>query len=362
MTPSLPPGFENYQPIDTSQLLVSSNGLPKGFEKYQPLQPFLDTSQAGKIKINPVRGSTKGLLEAAPEAAADALPIVGSFAGPEGTGLGSSVKMLLKSSFPKIFGEGPKEPEDIASGLASDYLANEAVPRSVQAMKDLAMSPKESIGKVLGSFPLKGTRQVSGAVNLDRADQFANMATQGGKGIPEAAATQNLFSHGYSPSAQSLDRDAILKELDKNPEGAYDSISPDTKKNITDFLQSVPKKGEDSAGTMKYIGKHLVWSGVGGLSGLVTGHGGLEGALAGEAGLVLTDKMLTKWMSDPVISKVAIGMTKGEIPPALSEPLSKKMLGAIRGTSTYLINKEGEKEKVEIGDGGQIQYPAPGSH
>lgn len=123
--PPLPKGYEDYGVANPSPLKLSPSlpALPLGYESYVP-----QTTSAEDV--------TKTVAPYAGRLAANSLPVVGSYFGPEGTVAGTAVANgLLKTPLPELFGQAPQ-------GLG--------IP--VEFGKDLALNNliPDWIGKALG--------------------------------------------------------------------------------------------------------------------------------------------------------------------------------------------------------------------
>ncbi len=142
----------NGNPINLSK----SSGPPASYTDVHgnpvgsSIQAGLGLNQPGS---NPQRGpAVPGPNPAAiPEAAADFLPMAGSFAGPEGTAAGAFIKQALKESFPGTFnwsknGEPPSAGE-AASGVAGDFLGQEVPGRLISAVAN----PRLTVAKALSN-------------------------------------------------------------------------------------------------------------------------------------------------------------------------------------------------------------------
>ena len=350
-----PPGYSDISTppstLNTSQLQIKT---PPGYSDIDqrgvsgpPQAPFSGTSQ-------PPKPLPDSFLQGLPKFLSDSLPMVGSgLGGPGGTMVGGALQQLLRIADPNSFGKAPTSPWDVVKETGENLIGQDVVPGALAGL-----ASKAGVAKVLGSAPAKWTPQVKEAANLDKAGELANMgdsyALPGGPNLlqqREASSVKGLFSKGYSPSAKSIDPDKILKELDANPD-SYSNIQPETKKNVVDFLQSVPKT-PDSNSPFKYINHRLLWeAGAGLAAGHLFGH-----EVVGGAALVLGDKALSALMNNPGIAKMVVSATKGELSPGAMNIAQRLILGSLHGTDAILTAPGKEDEKVTVGEGGQIQYP-----
>jgi hypothetical protein len=302
--------------------------------------------------------------------ATGALPMLGSLFGPEGTIAGSLARQAMGQILPQGYG-GDERPTDIPSamgnvalGTGEDLLAQEGIPRVVNKIMNAVREPRQAIANLLSSKMFNWHPAVSNAVAQDTIDSAMPQVTQTIQDVhgPERSAVRSLMSKGYSETAGTIDPDKILKEFD-NPKSDYSAIQGDTKKNITDLMNTVKDAQASKTGSSNVLNsfnRHLAFEAPWLVGGLITGHE-VAGA-AGAGAIVLGDKAISKLMSDPVTAKMVVLAAKTPKTNEATPLLQKYLVNALKGTEVYVMNSEGKKEPAQIGQDGQLVSKPPVMH
>ena len=184
----------------------------------------------------------------------------------------------------------------------------------------------------------------------------------------EQLGMSNLLQKGYSPTAGTINPDAILKEFDgKNADIYSEAIRPQTKANVVDVLNTIKDaQSKEAAGTpyngmINYV-KHrvmfdAVMMGGGALAGGLAGHEAMGLGAAG--GIILSDMALNKLMSNPITAKAVVAAIKTPSTAAVSPMLSKIIQNGLRSTYVLINGPEDKLEKAYVDQNGQLTYQKP---
>lgn len=300
--------------------------------KHPEYSDFADVPGSGampNLKGTPV-GGVEGAAPIVGRMAAESLPAVGATVGEMvepagggilGAGAGSVAKRMLKSKFPKYFGEQEENPVDAGVDVAKDM----AVQGGMGALATGAnMSGKAILGKILSSRPAQALPSVERATEGAAARSLENMGGREGVDIREVLKAGSTGSGKYNP-------EKIMTALD-HPD--YDfTISPEAKKNVSDFAANLHslKAGEGSTNYLiNYAKGHLLLM----APSLALGASGhLAPAAATAGGLVLTDAVLGRLMKNPETAALVVRAmrTSSEAPEA--DIIQKALRAAARGSA-----------------------------
>lgn len=322
------------------------------------------------------------------------LPMAGSLlAGPLGTAAGS----LAKSALPTSFG-GATDTGDVVGNLGEDLLSNEVVPGVGNKLLSLGKTlvnqgPRGAIASVLASRPLSWSAGIKGAISKDAANESASAQgelSQFQEGTqqqqinqvppllrsvtgPEKTQLNQVIRKGYSPTTNTIDPDAILKEFD-NPKADYSGIQGSTKQNVVDLMNSLKDtqnsiKVSKAASTpdtvntngnnlIRWLGHRLVFdaalSAPSLIGGALSGH---EAAgMAGMGLVVLGESALNKLMENPAYAKLVVAASKTSSSNQAAPLLQKAILhGLGNGVEVYVNTPDGQEKAVV--NNGQVQLP-----
>ncbi len=361
---TLPKGYENYTPVDTSAIK-----LPGNYKLFtQPPVPAVPQDMFP---------SGKDMLQAFPEAAASLLPMAGAEFGAPGVLAGSFGKQALQGFFPKVFGEGPQNLGDVATNTGLDFATQFGIPKLLGKLFSSAPAVRNALesnrvetnaGQLESKFltnpeleTLPESNYPPGA-SRGSAGQFTENPSSFAKSYNQTVrAGQNemnsLVAKGYSPSTKSLDAPKILDEMIQNPD-QYQNIDPIRKNSLREFLTAVSKQKSLSAGSgmiLSYEKKRLAFD----LTPILLGAAGgnMEAGVGGAAALIVGDKVLSKLMENPNIAHLAVRAVQTGFDSPESPLLTRVLMYSLRGTeATMLVN--GKEQKVIIGQDG---LPQPAS-
>jgi hypothetical protein len=221
----------------------------------------------------------------------------------------------------------------------------------------LALPPEKQVGPV-ATYINKTADETMADVT-----QVRNLKMTAGANVTEQLALNKAVRSGFSGGPDKLDISAIQKELMNNPDTYGEALSPATQDNFTEFLKKAkdlePEKGSGGVDSMLRYAKHRLIFNIGaGLAGAIAGH--VTGApFATEAGIVgslyIGNKALTALMQSPTMGKLTIQALETPSGSEASKVLSQVLLYGMRGIDANFIDSEGNKEKVQISNDGQLQ-------
>lgn len=209
---------ENGNPIPDTSPTTSSASKMRFDEHGQSLDPSLQLSVmkdgAGQPPVDLRNSPFVG------RAAVEALPFAGSFAGPEGTVVGSMVKNLIKSYKPDLFGQPPQDMGDIALGAGKDILTNNLVPGGVgvlsNAISGLLRRGVPGVADILASKGVSSFPAVKEGLQGALADKVVNKFQ-----YPETGVLESAAENAKGTKESILDN--IEKERANLPKGSLNS-------------------------------------------------------------------------------------------------------------------------------------------
>jgi hypothetical protein len=302
----------------------------------------------------------------AKQAVGAAIPIVGGMLGGiPGAAMGSVVKNALQGYAPEFFGETPATTGGTISDIAKDTALQGIIPKAVSLIPGGISALAKRVTTDNPTVKQAITDKLTGMITpteetLSRPETIPSIPT----GVTqEQLALNQAIKAGYK-SPSSVDLDAIEKELGGDRTTFYDkALSPETQDNLVNFLKKAkdlePEKGSGGTDSMLRYAKHRLIFNIGaGLAGAIAGHA--TGApFATEAGIVgslyIGNKALTALMQSPTMGKLAIQALETPSGSEASKILSQALLYGMRGRDANFIDSEGNKEKVQISNDGQLQ-------
>lgn len=256
----------------------------------------------------------------------------------------------------------------LAEGLAnktSKFIMPEAATTETAAANALPAVQRNpmlfqgSVAEPLAKIPYNQTSVSNIPINktvdqaLSDVSQVRNFKLATGEPYTiEQLALNRAVGKGYSSGNQSIDPDAILKELTGPKSDVYnEAIRPDVRQKLTDFMGKVKEFEPETQGNsmIRYAKHRLIFD----LAAYGVGHE-VGGPLAGGAALILGNQAITKLMGSDFIGNLALKSLDTPTNSAMSPIITKAILGTLRGTTAYLQLPDGKKEQVRIDDNGQI--------
>lgn len=186
----------------------------------------------------------------------------------------------------------------------------------------------------------------------------AQIAT-GNPTIVRQIAASDLVTRNYSKAADTINPSAILDEIGKRPDVYEEAFGKPALDTFTDLMKTAQDKGVGKTTDLAswregrkafYIGLPFHTLGVLGMPG-----GYAMGGVA--SSLVLGVDAMKAIASNPQLGQMILQATKTNAAAPQAGMLSKAIVMGLRGTSLYLQTPDGKKEKVTIGDNGEIQTP-----
>lgn len=255
-------------------------------------------------------------------------PVTGAMAGATA---GSALKGILKSKFPKYFGEdeNANDPTGAALDIGKDAAIQGATEGALQGASRVGeLAQGSTIGKAITAKILasKGGQMFP---SVERATEGAAATGLKDLGGREGLDIRQVLKAGSTGSGK-YNPEKIMTELQK-PD--YDfTISSEAKKQVSDFASNLHalKAGEGSTNYLiNYAKGHLMLMAPSLLAG-ASGH--LEGAAGAAAGMVLTDHALGKLMNNPETAQLVVKAMRTPATAPEADLLQKALTAATRGS------------------------------
>jgi len=163
----------------------------------------------------------------------------------------------------------------------------------------------------------------------------------------EQLAINKLVTNGFKVSDGTLDTKYILNELGgKNSEIYKEAIDP---KTLGSFKQAMTEIENQKAGhgvsdaMLRWSNGHLLWTVPMALGGLAEGTGLghiVSGLGAASTGMVVTNKVLAKLMSDPTTAKLAVAAMRTGTSTPQAGLISQILTNTLRGVEVPAQTKD----------------------
>lgn len=327
----------------------------------------INSAQADQRGGMPNLRDPKDVAPLAGRAVAASLPAVGGVVGSlvgggldpisagAGAALGGTVSAALRNEFPQLFGKLDKDPINFAKDLATTTVANGVLPEGLGMLANKAANM--TLPQLLSSKLFRGTQAVKeGVANASQQmgkqglDEFtADLPEQPSPNtynplktnhsqspivaqIDQANAARDLISKGYNKTSNRFQPDKILENLDEA------AISPEHKEVIRGILKDVQDSPPKDS-VLNYSKGRFALGLPAAALGIATGHSAIT---TGAAGVIyLSDKVITKLMSNPETAKLVLQAIKTPTSSPTSGILGKILANSARAA---LVPAEVEPE------------------
>lgn len=283
----------------------------------------------------------------------------GSMAGPGG-GIagaigGSAIKQILQEHAPEVFGEAPKDTSGTISGIAKDALLQGIIP---EVAGKIPMLGRYLASKVTSANPTVGkyiTNKLQGMTTPSASEMPGDFPPSGVS--TEQTALNQAVRTGYK-DINNVDIDAIQNELAGKSKFYDKALSPETQDNLTSFLKKAkdlePDPQSSGVDSILRYAKHRLAFDI--IAGAVGGH---EAGLVGTAGALSTVYIgraaFSKLMSWDMMGKLAIQALETPGTSEQAKAISQALMYGMRGTDVMFVDSQGNKEKAQISNDGQLQ-------
>ncbi len=207
---------------------------PEGYSEYtdapprrnegmgKPLTPgkFYPEQQTQEEKTSPNQSAFRELVG---KPAIETLPIVGSYFGPAGAGIGASLKQAAKSGMPSLFGES--EGSGIGEAV-SDVTLNSLIPSFITKGIGALLSPKKAfIDLITKRIPLTGGRSIaSTSMPVKQAQALEEGSNKIGNALLQSQQADKLVTQAEEFGSKGAERflkseSTILEKAARSTEG-----------------------------------------------------------------------------------------------------------------------------------------------
>lgn len=224
-----PPGGYVLEPQDESVK------PPKGYV----LEPYKDPITAATEKVAPWLG----------RAATEALPAIGSFAGPGGTLIGTGISQMMKRARPDLFGEQPQGADSLVNA-GKELLLNNVLPAGLGKLGGLALkTDMQGIGATVAT-KLSNFPSVRNALTKNIADQAFSRLYQKEPLIEQGAANAG---DTFTESPDLFSQNKIGQKLfNLNSEYTQQATDPIRTQGYND-IENLLFKDQINAGNAKIV-------------------------------------------------------------------------------------------------------------
>jgi len=171
--------------------------------------------------------------------------------------------------------------------------------------------------------------------------------------------TNKLIKKGYSPSTGKIDAPKILDDLEHNAKD-YANIDPMVRDNLRTFLKEVQaSKSLDPKihPVLRYAANRMIFTIPAFAVGSATSS--MYAGVAAGSAIVLTEKAISKMMSNPETSSLVLKAIKTPMSDPAAPLIGALLKNALRGQEVILTTSEDKNQRAVVGPGGELQYPQP---